>query len=81
MSFQAYLDNIRAKTGKTPEQLKALAVKAGVYSRDMKATALVAWLLQNPDRNSGANDPRRPPTGGTAFRRRELPVSRCRGPS
>ncbi len=44
MSFQAYLDNIRAKTGKTPEQFKALAAKAGVYSPDMKATALVAWL-------------------------------------
>lgn len=44
MSFQAYLDNIRAKTGKTPEQLKALASKAGVYKPDMKASALVAWL-------------------------------------
>ena len=39
MSFQAYLDNIRAKTGKTPEQFKALASKAGIYSRDMKAGA------------------------------------------
>jgi hypothetical protein len=44
MSFQAYLDNIRTKTGKTPDQFKALAVKAGVYSPDMKAAALVAWL-------------------------------------
>ena len=46
MSFQAYIDNIREKTGKTPEQLKALAVKANVYSPDMKATELVAWLNQ-----------------------------------
>jgi hypothetical protein len=44
MSFQAYLDNIRAKTGKTPEQIKALATQAGVFKADMKATALVAWL-------------------------------------
>jgi hypothetical protein len=44
MTFQAYLDNIRAKTGKTPEQFKALAAKAHVYSADMKATVLVAWL-------------------------------------
>jgi hypothetical protein len=44
MSFQAYLDNILAKTGKTPEQLKESAVKAGVYKTDMKASALVDWL-------------------------------------
>ena len=46
MSFQAYLDNIKAKTGKTPENFKTLAVKAGVYKRDMKASELVAWLKQ-----------------------------------
>ena len=46
MSFQAYLDNIKAKTGKTPEQLKTLAAKAGVYRADMKASALVAWLKE-----------------------------------
>jgi hypothetical protein len=44
MSFQAYLDNIKAKTGKTPTQLKDAAVKAGVFSPDMKAGELVAWL-------------------------------------
>jgi hypothetical protein len=46
MTFQAYLDNIHAKTGKSPEQFKALATKAGVYRPDMKAGALVAWLKQ-----------------------------------
>ena len=46
MSFQAYLDNIKAKTGKTPGNFKTLAVKAGVYKRDMKAAELVAWLKQ-----------------------------------
>ena len=53
MSFQAYLDNIQAKTGKTPEQFKALANKAGVYSRDMKASELVAWLKRDFDLGHG----------------------------
>jgi len=44
MSFQAYIDNIRSKTGRTPEQLKEHATKAGIYSPDMKATELVSWL-------------------------------------
>jgi hypothetical protein len=29
MSFQAYLDNIQAKTGKSPDELKALAEQKG----------------------------------------------------
>lgn len=53
MSFQAYLDNILAKTGKTPSQFKALAAKAGVYKPDMKATALVAWLKEAFDLGHG----------------------------
>jgi hypothetical protein len=53
MSFQAYLDNILAKTGKTPEQLKTLAAKAGVYSTDMKAGDLVAWLKKEFDLGQG----------------------------
>ncbi len=53
MTFQAYLDNIRAKTGKTPEQLKALATKAGVYSPTMKATELVDWLAKEFDLGRG----------------------------
>jgi Domain of unknown function (DUF4287) len=44
MSFQAYLDNIKTKTGKTPEDFKKLAEKAGIYSPDMKASELAAWL-------------------------------------
>ena len=44
MSFQAYIDNIKTKTGKTPVELKKAAEKAGVFSADMKAAALVAWL-------------------------------------
>src|SRR5688500_4915250 len=44
MTFQAYLDAVKAKTGKTPEQLKAASEKAGVYQPDTKATALIEWL-------------------------------------
>jgi len=44
VTFQAYIDNIKAKTGKTPEQLKAAAIKAGIYGPTMKAADLVAWL-------------------------------------
>ena len=53
MSFQAYLDNIHAKTGKTPEQLKALATTAGVYRADMKAGDLVGWLKKEFDLGYG----------------------------
>ena len=49
MSFQAYLDDIKVKTGKTPAQIKALATKAGGYKRDMKAGELVAWLKREFD--------------------------------
>ena len=44
MSFQAYLDAVKAKTGKTPPELKAAAEKAGIYDPDMTATQLVDWL-------------------------------------
>jgi len=44
MTFQAYIDTVRAKTGLGPDELKSEAVKAGVYSPEMKAAELVAWL-------------------------------------
>ena len=53
MSFQAYLDNIKAKTGKTPAQLKDLAAKAGMLTSDTKASHLVAWLKKEFDLGHG----------------------------
>ena len=53
MSFQAYLDNIKAKTGKTPEEFKVLAEKAGVFNREMKASELIAWLKKEFDLGHG----------------------------
>lgn len=53
MSFQAYIDNIKEKTGKTPKQLMESAKKAGVFSKDMKAGDLVAFLAKEYDLGRG----------------------------
>ena len=42
MSFQAYLDTIRAKTGLGPDDFKALAEKRGLIGA--KAAPVMAWL-------------------------------------
>jgi len=49
MSFQAYIDNIKAKTGKTPSDFKKLAekkgfLKKGVLVKTVKATEITNWL-------------------------------------
>ncbi len=49
MSFQAYLDNIQAKTGKGPEDFRKLADKKGftdgnTLKAGVKAGEIVAWL-------------------------------------
>jgi Domain of unknown function (DUF4287) len=46
MSFEAYLRNIKARTGKTPKEFRALAIEAGVFTPTMQASELVAWLKQ-----------------------------------
>jgi hypothetical protein len=43
MSYQAYLDAIEAKTGKTPQQLLDEAAARG-YTSSTKAGDVVAWL-------------------------------------
>ena len=45
MSFQAYLDNIQAKTGKSPADFKAMATERGVtdssgFAPGVKATQI-----------------------------------------
>ena len=47
MSFQAYLDNIKTKTGKSPEDFKKLAEKKGLLKPDVKAGEIVAWLKKD----------------------------------
>jgi len=44
MSFQAYLDNIQEKTGKTPNDFIALAKQKGLDRTDIKADQIVEWL-------------------------------------
>ena len=53
MSFQAYIDNIRAKTGKTPEDFKKLAEKKGLLKPGIKAGEIVAWLKKDFDLGHG----------------------------
>jgi hypothetical protein len=53
MTFEAYIANIKAKTGKTPLELQKLAEKAGVFRKDMKAGDLVAWLKKEFDLGHG----------------------------
>jgi len=47
MSFQAYIDNIKAKTGKTPEDFKKLAAKKGLLKPEVKAMEIVNWLKKD----------------------------------
>ena len=44
MSFQAYLDNIEKKTGKTPNEFIAMAKERGYDDPDTKADTIVSWL-------------------------------------
>jgi len=47
MSFQAYIDNIKTKTGKTPEDFRKIAEKKGLLKPGVKAGEIVAWLKKD----------------------------------
>jgi hypothetical protein len=52
MSFQAYIDNVKAKTGKGPEDFKKLAekkgfIQGGKIAPGIKATEITNWLKQD----------------------------------
>lgn len=52
MSFQAYLDNIQAKTGQSPDDFKRLAGEKGFLAdgklrADIKAGVVVSWLKED----------------------------------
>ncbi|MEQ1689062.1 MAG: DUF4287 domain-containing protein [Sphingopyxis sp.] len=58
MSFQAYLDNIQSKTGKSTSDFKAMAAEKGFAGPDglnpgTKAGAIVAWLREDFDLGHG----------------------------
>lgn len=49
MSFQAYIDNIKTKTGKSPSDFKKLAEKKGFMKngelvKTIKATEITNWI-------------------------------------
>ena len=49
MTFQAYLDNIKTKTGKSPGDFRQLASKKGfmrdgTLRKDIKVGTVVSWL-------------------------------------
>jgi Domain of unknown function (DUF4287) len=51
MSFQAYIDNIQAKTGLLPKDFKALAIEKGfivdgIIPKTVKATDITNWLKE-----------------------------------
>ncbi|WP_435353453.1 DUF4287 domain-containing protein [Emticicia sp. SJ17W-69] len=58
MSFQAYIDNIKTKTGKSPEDFKKLAEEKGFLQNgqlksDVKAGQIVSWLKEDFDLGHG----------------------------
>lgn len=52
MSFQAYLDNIELKTGKTPNEFIQLAKEKG-FTTETKAGEIIAWLKKDFDLGHG----------------------------
>jgi len=44
VTFQAYLDSIHQKTGKTPQDFFALAKQKKLVGPDLTAGQLIAWL-------------------------------------
>ena len=58
MSFQAYLDNVEARTGQSAEQLKSIAIDKGLaddsgFAPGIKATAIIDWLKHDFDLGHG----------------------------
>jgi hypothetical protein len=47
MSFQAYLDTIKEKTGKTPDDFRALAEQKGLLGDGVPAGPIIAWLAED----------------------------------
>ena len=47
MSFQAYLDAIESKTGKTPAELIEIAKSKGFDTPGTKASEIIEWLKED----------------------------------
>jgi hypothetical protein len=58
MSFQAYLDNVETKTGKSADDLKSIAIDKGLAGENglapgVKPTAIIDWLKSDFDLGHG----------------------------
>ncbi|MCU1526047.1 MAG: phosphoribosylformylglycinamidine synthase [Microbacteriaceae bacterium] len=53
MTFQAYLDTIKAKTGKTPADFRVLAAEKGLLEPGVKTGQIVDWLKDDFDLGRG----------------------------
>jgi len=53
MSFQAYLDNIEEKTGKTPQEFIDMAIEKGFDDPKTKAGVIIDWLKKDFDLGRG----------------------------
>lgn len=58
MTFQAYIDNIHAKTGRTADDFRQIAqqrgfVENGTIRKGVKAGQIVDWLKQDFDLGRG----------------------------
>ncbi len=47
MSYQAYLDSIKAKSGMTPAEFRTLAQDKGLLAPGVKAGKVVRWLKED----------------------------------
>ncbi len=58
MSFQAYMDNVEARTGQAPAALHAIAIAKGLaddrgLAPGVKAAAIIDWLKADYDLGHG----------------------------
>ncbi len=58
MSFQAYLENIKTKTGKTADDFRKLAAEKGftndeTLAEGVKAAEIIRWLKEDYDLGRG----------------------------
>jgi Domain of unknown function (DUF4287) len=58
MSFQSYIDNIKTKTGNSPDDFKKIAEKKGFLQKGklvegIKAGEIIAWLKKDFDLGHG----------------------------
>ncbi len=53
MTFQAYLDTIRAKTGMDPADFQKIAAEKGLLTDDIKAGPIQKWLKDDYDLGPG----------------------------